>query len=207
MAFGIFFSQLYPKTLYIFISCNSLWVFLFSPVSSWVLTKWPHTRGSELWPHVCLWTGAGCCDLPTVLFFFFLKSYLKLAPPGCCHAAAIQKHKAETRTSPTSPRAPQRPPSASCGALSSRTITISSLLVLFVHVTQSCEGFSRNIGWDSFTKCTLYVFSEASRKTQALSYQFPYRLIVYSLSFSSYLIATSTCVSGVSYHYAVLQKL
>lgn len=57
-------------------------------------------------------------------------------------------------------RAHNSVPSVSCVALSSRTITISSLLVLFVHVTQSCEGFFRNIGWDSFTKCTLYVFSK-----------------------------------------------
>lgn len=162
-----FFFSVIPKTLYIFMSCNSLWVFFFfsSPVSSWVLTKWPHARGGELWPLQCLRTVAGHCDLPPVfsllppffLFFFFLVLILRLAVPGCCHAAAIRQRKAETRTRPSS------------SAAASPFHRLSS----FVRVSRSCEGFfclflSRNIGWDSFTKCTLYVFSNASRKTRAL---------------------------------------
>lgn len=49
----------------------------------------------------------------------------------------------------------------------------------------------RNVGWDSFTKCTLYVFQSLSK--DPLSISVPIQLIVYSSSFSSYLIILLVC--------------
>lgn len=144
-----------------------------SPVSSWVLTKWPHARGRELWPLACLWTGAGRCRLPPVfyflLLFFFIFCWLY---PGAATLLPFTNPKPPnmhmTKQLRAHNSAPPPPPSASRQHSSSQTITISSFLASLF--TQSCEGsfFVRNIGWDSFTKCTLYVFSKASRKTRAL---------------------------------------
>lgn len=50
MVYGLFniFFQLCLTVCRVFISCDSLWVFLFAHVMSWVLTEWLHTRAVEL---------------------------------------------------------------------------------------------------------------------------------------------------------------
>lgn len=80
-------------------------VFFFFPVSSsWVLTKWLHTRGNELWPLVCvcLWT-EGRTLWPAYCTFFKARS--AWVPPRCCHLETWSRN---TRTSSTLPRSQWR---------------------------------------------------------------------------------------------------
>lgn len=157
----------------------------------------------DLW-RVC---GQGLDAVTCLQYFvsFLFSARCAWVLPRCCHSqtqsrnAHISAHDADPPASKT-------------------IITISSVLVLFVHVTQSCEGFFffiiiflETLGEIALLSA-LCMFFQKPLERPRLSYQFPVRLIVYSLSFSSYLITTSTCFfppssSGVSYHYAVLQKL
>lgn len=159
---------------------------------------------------------AVACLLYFISFYFYF-FYFPLAVPGCCHAAAIHKPKAPKHAHDQTIRAHNSAPptpSASRQHSSSQTITISSFLASLF--TQSCEGsfFVRNIGWDSFTKCTLYVFSKASRKTRALisvptlaDSLLSVFLFLPHHHFHVLFLFFFFTFSGVSYHYAVLQKL
>lgn len=77
---GIFFLSFNPKLCLFLFHVNLCGFLFFSPVSSWVLTKWPPARGGELWPLVSVQTGAGCRDLPPV----FLLPSIPPTPPVRC---------------------------------------------------------------------------------------------------------------------------
>lgn len=163
MAFGIFFSQLdLTVCRFLFHMIHYGCGFFFSPVYSfWVLTEWLHTRGNELWPLVC-----ECVCLQTEsrtlwpAYRTFFKACSAWVLPRCCH---LETRSRNTCTSSTLPRAQW----CSCDTRYISCLKSPSLhrFLFFVFLTtftllmsvSSVEDF-RNIGWDSFTKCTLYVF-------------------------------------------------
>lgn len=181
-------------------------VFFFAHVflgSHWMTAH----RGSwTLTPCVCLWTQAGCCDLPVQKGGYCISSNLlvlgvaTLLPLGEKHITQQNTHIIDTPLN--------------------GLVTIVTFLVLnhFFHLlfffmmyvflesfSSTSEGF-RNVGWDSFTKCTLYVFSKplgrpgcshiSSHSTDGLLFVFLFLPHHWSCMFVE-----------VSYHYAVLQKL
>lgn len=64
-----FFSQLYPKTLYIFISCNSLWVFFFL-LCLLEFSLNDHTLEEVNFDLMCV-CGQGLDAVTCLLYFFF----------------------------------------------------------------------------------------------------------------------------------------
>lgn len=149
--------------------------------------------GRLLWP---------ACTERRLLYLF------KLARPGCCHAAAIRRKTHHTAKHAHNRHTAER----SCDNcyISCLKPLLPSPFFFMMYVflesfSSTSEGF-RNVGWDSFTKCTLYVFSKplgrpgcshiSSHLTDGLLFVFLFLPHHWSCMFVE-----------VSYHYAVLQKL
>lgn len=164
MAFGIFFSQLYLtvcRFLFHVIHDGCVLGFFFFPrvffLSSHRMTA---RQGKQtLTPRVCVSVDRRQ-DAVTCLLYPFFKARSAWVPPRCCH---LETRSRNTRTSSTLPRSQwcscdtryisclKSPSLHRCCFFFSRT-TFTLLMSV-----SSVEDF-RNIGWDSFTKCTLYVF-------------------------------------------------
>lgn len=157
MAFNIFFlSYTWQSVGFLF----HVWVFFYPCVLEFSLNDC--TQGSwTLTPCVCLWTQAGHCDLPVQNGgYCIFSSLLSLG------VATLLPFK-NTFTQPK--HAHNRHLSPPNGSVLTTLVTFLvlnhlSLPLLFhmtymflVSISSTLEDF-RNVGWDSFTKCTLYVF-------------------------------------------------